>query len=214
MNIGIFTDKRGSKFIYEFVKRCFDAISSLIAIIVLSPLCLIIAVIVKLDSKGSIIFAQHRLGKDGNVIKVYKFRTMITDAEEILKNMPIEMEIEFQKNFKFENDPRVTKVGNFLRRSSLDELPQLINIIKGNMSLVGPRPIVPKEIEKYGKHGDKLLTIKPGLTGNWQVNGRSDTTYEQRVKLDMDYIDRRSFWRDILIILKTVGVVLRKSGAK
>ncbi len=203
-----------SKFIYRFIKRCFDVISSLSAIIVLSPLYLVIGIFVKLDSKGNIFFAHERLGKDGKLIKVYKFRTMLTNAQQILNDMPDDMKREFEENFKFENDPRITKLGKFLRESSLDELPQLVNIIKGNMSIVGPRPIVAREIEKYGEYGDKLLTIKPGLTGNWQVSGRSDTSYEERIKFDMDYIDTRSFWRDIVIILKTVGVVFKRVGAK
>jgi len=139
---------------------------------------------------------------------------MLTNAQQILNDMPDDMKREFEENFKFENDPRITKLGKFLRESSLDELPQLVNIIKGNMSIVGPRPIVAREIEKYGEYGDKLLTIKPGLTGNWQVSGRSDTSYEERIKFDMDYIDTRSFWRDIVIILKTVGVVFKRVGAK
>jgi lipopolysaccharide/colanic/teichoic acid biosynthesis glycosyltransferase len=203
-----------SKCIYRFIKRCFDVINSIIAIVVLLPLYLVIAIVVKLDSKGPIFFVQERLGKAGKKIKIYKFRTMATNAEQILKNMSDEMKREFEENFKFKNDSRITKVGKFLRESSLDELPQLINIFKGNMSIVGPRPIVEKEIEKYGKYGYKLLSIKPGLTGNWQVSGRSDTTYEERVKFDMDYIDSRSFWRDIVIILKTVGVVFKRIGAK
>jgi len=206
--------KKQSKFIYEISKRCFDLIASITAIVVFSPLFLIIAIIVKLDSKGSVFFVHERLGKDGKKIKVYKFRTMVTYAQQILNDMPDIMKKEFEENFKFENDPRVTKLGKFLRQSSLDELPQLINIIKGDMSVVGPRPIVVKEIKKYGEYREKLLTIKPGLTGNWQVSGRSDTTYEERVKFDMDYIDARSFRNDMEIILKTVGVVLKKVGAK
>jgi lipopolysaccharide/colanic/teichoic acid biosynthesis glycosyltransferase len=214
MKLEALRNKRQSKFLYAFLKRCFDVLSSIIAIIIISPLYLLIAIIVKLESKGNIFFKHERLGKDGKTIKVYKFRTMVINAEQILKNMPDEKKREFEKSFKFENDPRITKVGRFLRQSSLDELPQLINIIKGEMSVVGPRPIVIKELEKYGGQGDKLLTIRPGLTGNWQVNGRSNTSYEQRVKFDMDYIDTQSFSRDMMIIAKTVGVVYKKIGAK
>jgi lipopolysaccharide/colanic/teichoic acid biosynthesis glycosyltransferase len=200
--------------LYEFMKRCFDVISSTVAIILISPLCLVIAILIRIESRGSILFKHDRLGRDGKIIKVYKFRTMVINAEDLLNNMPDEIKKKFEVNFKFENDPRITKIGRFLRQSSLDELPQLINIIKGEMSVVGPRPIVQKELKMYGKFGDKLLTIKPGLTGNWQVNGRSNTTYEERVKFDMDYIDTRSFPRDMVIILKTVGVVYKKVGAK
>lgn len=214
INLESLRKRNRSKLIYELAKRCFDVISSCFAVIFFSPLYIAIAIFVKWDSKGSIFFAHERLGKDGKKIKVYKFRTMLTNAEQILSDMPIEMKREFEENFKFENDPRITKLGKFLRESSLDELPQLINIIKGDMSIVGPRPIVVKEIEKYGKYWDKLLSVKPGLTGNWQVSGRGDTTYDERVKFDMDYIDTRSFLRDIVIILKTVGVVIKRVGAK
>jgi len=199
---------------YEILKRCFDLICSVIAVICLIPLYLIIAIIVKADSDGSVIFAHQRLGKYGKKIKVYKYRTMVPDAEHILINMPQETKIKFEKKFKIENDPRITRLGRFLRETSLDELPQLINIIKGEMSIVGPRPIIEKELEKYGKSGEKLLSVKPGLTGYWQVNGRSDISYEERVKLDMYYIDKRNLYMDILIILKTIKVVCRKVGAK
>lgn len=214
VNVEVLKPKKQSKFLYGFIKRCFDVISSIIAIIIISPLYLLIAIIVKLESQGTIFFKHERLGKDGKKIKVYKFRTMVINAQQILNNMPDEMKREFEKSFKLEDDPRITKVGKFLRQSSLDELPQLVNIIKGEMSVVGPRPIVVKELEKYGECGDKLLTIKPGLTGNWQVNGRSNTSYKQRVQLDMDYIDTRSFSRDMVIIAKTMGVVYKKIGAK
>lgn len=180
----------------------------------LLPVYLIIAIIVKFDSKGNVFFVHERLGKNGKIIKIYKFRTMVNNAEQIFKNLPDEMKMEFEEKFKLRNDPRITRFGKFLRESSLDELPQLINIIKGNMSVVGPRPIVEREIEKYGIYSDKLLSVKPGLTGNWQVNGRSNSTYEERIKLDMDYIDKRNFWMDTVIILKTVGVVYRRIGAK
>ena len=199
--------------IYEALKRCFDVISSLIAIIVFLPLFLVLGIVVKLDSPGPVFFGHTRLGENGKKIKVYKFRTMVINAEEILKNMSVDMKREFEENFKFENDTRITKLGRFLRKSSLDELPQLLNILIGNMSVVGPRPIVEKEIEKYEIYGDKLLTIKPGLTGNWQAGGRSDTTYEERVQLDMEYIDKRNFLMDIKIIFKTVFVVFKKEGA-
>lgn len=207
------TNDYAYKPIYEFFKRIFDIISSLIGIIVLSPIFIIISIIIRLDSEGKAIFGHNRLGKNGKIIKVYKFRTMVKDAQEILRNLPPEQKRKFEENFKFDNDPRITRIGRFLRETSLDELPQLFNILIGNMSVVGPRPIVEKEIEKYEIYGEKLLTIKPGLTGNWQANGRSNTTYEERVQLDMEYIDDRSFWLDIKIILKTVISVLKKEGA-
>lgn len=204
---------KSKRYLYTSLKRGFDFISSLMAIIVFSPVLLIIGISIKLDSKGPVFFAHKRLGQNGRIIKVYKFRTMVSDAEKLLKKLTPEKKREFEINFKFENDPRITKVGKFLRKSSLDELPQLFNILIGNMSVVGPRPIVKREIEKYGRYGDKLLSVKPGLTGNWQANGRSCTTYEERVKLDMEYIDKRNIWFDLKIILKTVVVVWKKEGA-
>lgn len=206
-------NEKESKYFYKIFKRLFDVVSSLIALIILSPIFIIIAIIIKIDSQGEVIFGHNRLGMNGKIIKVYKFRTMVKNAQEILKKLPEEQKREFEKNFKLENDPRITKVGKFLRKTSLDELPQLFNILIGNMSVVGPRPIVENEIEKYGKYGKKLLTVKPGLTGNWQANGRSNTTYEERVQLDMEYIDNRSFWFDIKIIFKTIVSVFKREGA-
>lgn len=199
---------------YDIVKRIIDIIGSIIGLVAFSPIMLFLTILVKLDSKGPAIFGHKRLGKNGRIIKVYKFRSMVENAEEILKNLSPEEKKEFEMNFKLENDPRITKLGGFLRKSSLDELPQFFNVLIGNMTLVGPRPIVEKEIEKYGEYAGKLLSAKPGLTGNWQVSGRSDTTYEERVLLDMDYIDRRSILNDIIILFKTVYVVIVKKGAK
>lgn len=199
--------------VYLAFKRIFDVISASVALILLSPIFLILIIAVKLDSKGPVFFGHKRVGKNGSDIKVYKFRTMVVNAQEVFEAFTPEQKAEFEKNFKLENDPRITKIGNFLRKSSLDELPQLVNIIMGNMSVVGPRPIVKKELVKYGKDVDKLLTVKPGLTGFWQANGRSDTSYEERVKMDMYYIDHRSFFMDIKIIFQTVKSVIKGEGA-
>lgn len=199
---------------YFIIKRIIDIIGALCGIILLSPVFIIVGVMNKVDSKGPVFFGHKRLGMYGKFIKVYKFRTMIPNAEELLKKLTPSQKIEYDKSFKLENDPRITRFGQFLRKSSLDELPQLLNILKGDMSIVGPRPIVEVEIKKYGLYGDKLLCVKPGLTGNWQASGRSDTTYEERVQLDMDYIDGRSIWMDLDIIFKTVKVVLKKQGAR
>jgi lipopolysaccharide/colanic/teichoic acid biosynthesis glycosyltransferase len=202
------------KAVYNFFKRAIDIIGAILGLIILSPVFLIISIIIKLDSKGPAIFAHRRLGYKGEIIKVYKFRSMVTNAEELIEKLPEEQKLEFYRNFKLENDPRITKIGHFLRKTSLDELPQLLNILKGDLTIVGPRPIVEKELKMYGKYGEKLLTVKPGLTGYWQVNGRSDTTYEERVQLDMDYIDKRSLFLDIVIMFKTFGAVLHERGAK
>lgn len=198
---------------YEFIKRVFDIVSSIMALIVFSPIILILIIIVRLDSKGPVFFGHKRIGYNGKTISIYKFRSMVENAEEILRNFTPEQKAEFEKNFKLDDDPRITKIGNFLRKTSLDELPQLINIIKGDMSVIGPRPIVQREVEKYGEYADKLFSVKPGLTGYWQANGRSDTTYEERVQMDMYYIDNRSIWLDIKILFKTVISVIKKEGA-
>ena len=199
--------------VYNFFKRSFDIISASIGILFLLPLFIVLAILVKLDSKGPIFFSHKRIGKNGKIIGIYKFRSIVSNSEEIFKNFTEEQKKEFEKNFKLDDDPRITKIGGFLRKTSLDELPQLLNIIKGDMSVVGPRPIVRAEVEKYGVCADKLFSVKPGLTGFWQANGRSDTTYEERVQMDMYYIDNRSFLLDIRIILKTVISVIRKEGA-
>ncbi|GFP74256.1 sugar transferase [Clostridium fungisolvens] len=202
-----------AKITYLFVKRIFDFISALIGIVLLSPFFLLLILWVKIDSKGPAIFGHTRIGTNGKNIKVYKFRSMVQNADEVFKNFTPEQKKEFEINFKLENDPRITKAGEFLRKTSLDELPQLFNILIGNMSVVGPRPIIQKEVEKYGQFADKLFSAKPGLTGYWQANGRSDTTYEERVAMDMYYIDNRSTLLDIKIILKTFSSVIKGEGA-
>ena len=203
---------RGTTF-YLIVKRTIDILGALIGLVLLSPIFLIVAIAIKLDSKGPIIFGHTRKGLHGKDIKVYKFRTMYENSQEIFNNFTKEQKEEFYKNFKLENDPRVTKIGDFLRRTSIDELPQLINILNGSMSIVGPRPIVQKEIDLYGDYANKLFSVVPGLTWYWQANGRSDTTYEERIKMDMYYIDNRGFWLDFKIIIKTFGSVLKGEGA-
>lgn len=202
------------KKIYGGVKRVFDFFISLIGIIILSPLFLIIMLAIKIDSKGPCFFIHKRIGKNGKTIGVYKFRSMVVNAEELLKKLTPEQEKEFKENFKMENDFRITKVGKILRKTSLDELPQLLNILKGNMSLVGPRPVIKDELEKYGEYKDKFLSVTPGLTGYWQANGRSNTTYEERVQMDMYYIDHMSLLLDIKIMFQTVVAVIKKEGAK
>lgn len=199
---------------YFSLKRLIDIIGAFLGLILLSPVFLIIAITIKVGSKGKVIFGHTRFGMNGKLIKVYKFRSMYENAKELMENFTPEQKAEFEKNFKLDNDPRITKIGKFLRESSLDELPQLINILKGDMTIVGPRPIVEREIEKYGVYGDKFLSAKPGLTGLWQVSGRSDTTYEERVFLDMEYIDKRTLFCDISIMFKTIGVVFKRMGAK
>ena len=211
---GVDNEAQNKFMYYNIVKRLIDIFGSIAGIIVLSPFLIVIAILVRVDSKGPVLFSHKRLGSGGKIIEVYKFRTMVSDAEELLKRLTPEQKEEYEKNFKLENDPRITKLGRFLRESSIDELPQLLNVLKGEMTAVGPRPIVPTELQKYGEYADKLLSVKPGLTGSWQTSGRSDTTYEERVQLDMEYIDTRTILMDVKIAFKTVGVVFKKSGAR
>lgn len=197
---------------YHFCKRALDITASLALLILVSPLLLVIALIVKLGSKGPVFFAHRRLGRNGKEFDCLKFRTMSVDAEERMKHDP-QLRRKFEEKFKLEDDPRIVGCGAFLRRTSLDELPQLFHVLSGEMSLVGPRPIVRNELGKYSIYGQKLLSVKPGLSGLWQVCGRSDTTYPERVMMDMHYIDHRSFRLDMRLLLLTASAVVRKSGA-
>ena len=199
--------------IYKFSKRLLDIICSLLGLIILSPVLLIVAILIKLESRGPVIYAHKRLGKNREFINIYKFRSMYENSKEIFDNFTEDQKKEYYENFKLENDPRVTKIGSFIRKTSIDELPQLINVIKGDMSLVGPRPIVEAEIEKYGKYADEFFSVIPGITGYCQANGRSDTTYQERVKMDMYYINNKSLIMDLKIILKTIISVVKGEGA-
>ncbi len=202
----------GARSFYHVGKRCLDASVSLALIVMASPLLIVIAVAVKLTSKGPVFFAHRRLGLSGKHFDCLKFRTMSADAEERLKQDP-QLRQRFEEKFKLEDDPRITQLGAFLRRTSLDELPQLFHVLTGEMSLVGPRPIVENELGKYSIYAKKLLTVKPGLSGLWQVCGRSHTTYPQRVMMDMHYIDHRCLTLDLRLLLLTASAVIRKSGA-
>lgn len=199
---------------YIRIKRILDCILATIALILLSPIYLIIAIAVKIDSKGPVFFLHTRIGKNGKTIKIYKYRTMVTNAEELIKQFTPEQMKEYKENFKLENDPRITKVGKFLRKTSLDELPQLLNIIQGDLALIGPRPVVKKELEKYGENAGKFLSVTPGLTGNWAASGRSNTTYEERMEMELWYVDNISFITDVKIFFKTIIAVIKKEGAK
>lgn len=198
------------------LKRLMDVVGATLGLILLSPVLLLVAILVKLDSPGPVLFKHKRLGAGGRIIEIHKFRTMVVNAEEILQELfrkHPELKEEYERDFKLKNDPRITRIGRFLRKTSLDEFPQLFNVLKGDLSLVGPRPIVHREIEKYGPYGRLLLRVPPGVTGLWQVGGRSDTEYEERIKLDMFYINNWSIWLDIFVLLKTVPAVLARRGA-
>ena len=200
--------------VYEFFKRAFDIICSLFAMILLSPVFLILCIAVKTTSKGLIFFVHKRVGKNGKTIGIFKFRSMVINAEEMIEHFTPEQKKEYEENFKLEDDPRVTKIGKFMRKTSLDELPQLVNIIKGDISIVGPRPIMEIETEIYGNYKDMLLSVKPGLTGFWAANGRSDTTYTRRRAMEIYYVKNRSAIFDLKIIAKTVLSVFKGEGAK
>ena len=197
---------------YEYCKRVIDIFASLLSLILLMPLLLAIVACVRLSGRGPILFSQKRLGRDGKLFWCYKFRTMVPDAEAQLSRSP-ELSARFRANYKIKSDPRVTRVGAILRRTSLDEFPQLWNVLRGDMSLIGPRPIVEPELGKYGVHAGRLLTVKPGLGGIWQVNGRSDTSYADRVAMDMRYIEIRSLSLDLKLMILTSLVVIRGRGA-
>lgn len=199
--------------LYSLVKRACDIILSSIALILLSPVFLIIAVAIRIESEGPAFFVHKRIGKNGKTIGLYKFRSMVSNAEELIRSFTPEQMKEFKENFKLENDPRITKIGKFLRKTSLDELPQLLNILKGDLSIIGPRPVIQEELEKYGTNKEKFLSITPGLTGYWAANGRSATTYEQRMSMELYYVDNVSFWLDVKTFLKTIISVVKREGA-
>lgn len=200
--------------IYLFIKRMMDILLSLIGLILLAPVFLIIAILIKVeDPKGVIIFKHIRIGKYGQKFGCLKFRSMYVNAQEMLLTLTPEQILEYKETYKIKDDPRITKIGKFIRKTSMDEFPQLINIIKGEMSLVGPRPIVEDELSFYGDYQDVYKSVKPGLTGNWQVNGRSDTTYDERVQMDVEYVNKRSIKMDIKLIIKTVSVIFGDKNA-
>lgn len=214
-----YEEKRSnSKFIYCFVKRGFDIILSLLGLIILSPLFLVVAILIKAEDGGPVFFRSNRVGVHEKPIGVFKFRSMRQGADSLEKMLTPEELAEYYKEFKLAHDPRITKIGSFLRKSSLDELPQLLNILLGDMSIVGPRPLAMDELkEKYSCEQRKRLTaVRPGLTGLWQVNGRSDCTYEsgKRQRLELTYVEKRSMLLDLKIMVKTIGVVSKKVGAR
>ena len=199
--------------IYRYIKRIIDVVLASIALVVLSPIFLIIALAIKLESKGPVFFKHTRIGKDGKIIKLCKFRSMVTNAEELIKAFTPEQMKEYKENYKLTNDPRITKVGKFLRKTSLDELPQLLNIIKGDLTIIGPRPVIAEELKKYGTNTEKFLSVTPGLTGYWAANGRSCTTYEQRMQMELYYIDNLSLKMDVKVFFKTIEAVIKREGA-
>ncbi len=194
-------------------KRLIDLIGATLLLVILAPLFLIIAILIKLDSEGTVFFPQIRVGKWGRHFKMYKFRSMICDAEHRKSELIGQNEMRGGVIFKMKSDPRVTRIGRIVRRSSLDELPQLWNVLKGEMSLVGPRPPVPGEVDKYSLDERYRLEVKPGITCIWQVSGRSQLSFRQQVVLDLAYIDSQSFWGDVKLLMKTIPAVFSGRGA-
>jgi len=200
------------------LKRTGDIFFSLSVLFFGAPVFVLLALLVKLGSRGPVFYLQERLGRNNICFGCIKFRTMHPEADSLLENLLERdhlLKDEFERDFKLRNDPRITPIGRFLRTSSLDELPQFLNILRGEMSVVGPRPIVEKELDRYGDFMDEVLSVRPGLTGLWQVSGRNNLSYEQRVGLDLRYARNRSFYLDMIIILRTFGVLLfpRDRGA-
>ena len=202
---------------YSFLKRTVDITASATALLLLSPVFLVTSLAIRKDSDGPAMFTQKRIGKDGKLFEIYKFRTMVPDADKKLFELLDKDEKareEYKVNKKLKNDPRITKVGNFLRKTSIDELPQLINVLKGDMSLVGPRPYLPREKDDMGDYYNTIIESKPGITGLWQVSGRSNTTFEERLHFDEEYNEKKSFAFDMGLLVKTVGSVVKGEGAE
>lgn len=200
--------------IYHFLKRTLDIIFSIFGLIVCAIPMVIIIALIRIGSPGNPIYIHNRIGKNGKALPLLKFRTMYIDAEDMIENFTPEQKTEWQKNFKLDNDPRITRFGKFLRKSSLDELPQLVNILKGELSIVGPRPVVAEELERYGENKDVFLSVTPGLTGYWQAYARSTCTYEKRMEMELTYAEKANLWWDIKIMFATVGAVFCGHGAK
>ena len=198
---------------YEKIKRFFDICLSAAALVVLSPLLLVIAILIYLEDKGPVIYSQTRVGKDGRAFKLYKFRSMCVDADEKLKDLQ-KLNERDGPVFKIRDDPRVTKIGKFIRKTCIDELPQLVNIIKGDMSIVGPRPPLPNEVEQYNSYQKQRLLVVPGLTCYWQIQKGEETTFDEWVELDLKYIKERSILLDFRLILLTFKVILSGKGAE
>lgn len=210
--------KTNKKVLYKITKRAIDIIGAIIGIILLIPTIILVYIARKIlkEDQGPLFYKQLRYGKNGKIFRLYKFRSMCINADKKLKEYLDNNEDaknEFEKTHKLQKDPRITKLGNFLRKTSLDELPQMINILKGEMSFVGPRPVISEEVEEYGVNKDKFLSVTPGLTGYWQVNGRSNTTYEERMLMELYYVENCSLWLDTKIFFKTFITVFKKEGA-
>lgn len=199
----------------DCMKRGFDVVFSLAVLVLFSPVYLVLMLLIATSSPGPIFYVQERVGKNFRTFGCIKFRTMVRNADEMLVELmeaSPRLRQEFQNNFKLRRDPRITWIGRFLRVTSLDEFPQFLNVLVGDMSVVGPRPVVVEELERYGKHADEVFSIRPGLTGLWQVSGRNNIPYPRRVQVDLHYLHFRSFLMDLWIVIKTIGIVIFPKG--
>jgi undecaprenyl-phosphate galactose phosphotransferase len=207
----------GLSWVEHVAKRTFDLVSVVAMLVLFSPIMLAVALAVRLTTGKQVIYGHTRIGRDGQEFKCYKFRSMVTNADEVLKQL-LETDpqalAEWNRDFKLKNDPRITRVGRFIRKTSLDELPQFWNVLRGDMSVVGPRPVVRQELDRYyAAAREHYLSVPPGLTGLWQVSGRNDMDYTERVQLDRHYVDNWSVWTDFTIVMRTVGVMVGRKGA-
>lgn len=198
---------------YERLKRLMDGVLAGIGLLLLMPFFVVLAILIKLESPGPVLFTQTRIGLCGSKFPCWKFRSMYMDAEKRKQSLMAENEMHGGTTFKIKNDPRITKIGRFIRKASIDELPQLWNVVVGQMSLVGPRPPIPQEVRKYSAYDKQRLIVKPGITCIWQVSGRSDIPFKDQVRLDVEYIRKRSLWMDVVLLLRTIPAVLLAKGA-
>lgn len=206
MDLELNQEKINKQYGYRILKRSFDIIASAIGLIVLSPVFLIVAIAIKCDDGGPVFYDQIRVGKNGKKFRMYKFRSMRVSAENEIEELKEHSEVDGAM-FKMKNDPRVTRVGKFIRRTSIDEFPQLLNVFLGQMSIVGPRPPLPREVADYTQYDKQRLYVKPGCTGLWQVTVRNSVGFQEMVNIDLNYIQHRSIWLDLKIIIKTVKVI-------
>ena len=201
-----------SRFMYHSIKRIFDFMAAICGVIILSPVMLVIAILIKVEDHGPVFYKQVRVGKNGKTFKMYKFRSMFVNADQMLAKLKEQNDVEGPM-FKMRDDPRVTKIGHFIRKHSLDELPQFLNVIKGDMSLVGPRPPLPSEVAEYSDYDKQRLYVTPGCTGLWQATERNEVGFNEMVQLDIQYIQRASFIFDLWIIWKTVEIIIKPNGS-
>ena len=205
-------DKIRSRFVFHSMKRLFDIVAATCGIVILSPLMIIIAVLIKAEDHGPVFYKQVRVGKNGKTFKMYKFRSMFVNADKMLDKLKEQNDVDGPM-FKMKYDPRVTKIGHFIRKHSLDELPQFLNVLKGDMSLVGPRPPLPSEVAEYSDYDKQRLYVTPGCTGLWQATERNEVGFNEMVQLDIQYIQRASFMFDLWIIWKTIEIIIKPNGS-